>query len=110
MLPLFNHIGAALRCFAGAIMGMRGMIERKERKIYWYHTKWQMIASLVPFFIVLIVLPFYADKLNSSKFLGFPLGYLLVLHGIVIISVITVASFVNRQDAIDHWHGAHEDL
>lgn len=110
MLPLFNHIGAALRCFAGAIMGMRGMIERKERKIYWYQTKWQMIASLVPFFIVLIVLPFYADKLNSSKFLGFPLGYLLVLHGIVIISVITVASFVNRQDAIDHWHGAHEDL
>lgn len=110
MLPLFNHIGAALRCFAGAIVGMQGMIERKERKVYWYHTKWQMIASLVPFFIVLIVLPFYADKLNSSKFLGFPLGYLLVLHGIVIISVITVASFVNRQDAIDHWHGAHEDL
>ena len=22
---------------------------------------------------------------------------------------LTVASFVNRQDAIDHWHGAHED-
>jgi hypothetical protein len=27
----------------------------------------------------------------------------------VLIAVITVASFVNRQDAIDHWHGAHED-
>lgn len=86
------------------------MIERKERKIYWYHTKWQMVASLVPFFIVLVVLPFYVDKLNSSKFLGFPLGYLLALHGVVFISAITVASFVNRQDAIDHWHGAHEDL
>jgi putative solute:sodium symporter small subunit len=86
------------------------MIERKERKVYWQHTKWQMVASLVPFLIVLIVLPFYAGPLNSSKFLGFPLGYLLVLHGIVIIGAITVASFVNRQDAIDHWHGAHEDL
>ena len=40
----------------------------------------------------------------------YPLGYLLVLHGTVFIAAITVASFVNRQDAIDHWHGAHEDL
>ena len=85
-------------------------MERRERKPYWYHTKWQMVASLVPFLVVLIVLPFYADRLNSSKFLGFPLGYFLVLHGIVFIASITVASFVNRQDAIDHWHGAHEDF
>jgi hypothetical protein len=26
-----------------------------------------------------------------------------------VIAIFTVASFVNRQDAIDHWHGAHED-
>ena len=85
------------------------MIERRERKPYWRHTKWQMIASLVPFLTVIIVLPLYAERLNSSKFMGFPLGYFLCLHGIVLIAVITVASFVNRQDAIDHWHGAHED-
>jgi putative solute:sodium symporter small subunit len=69
-----------------------------------------MVASLAPFLFVLIVLPFYADRLNASKFLGFPLGYFLVLHGTIFIGAITVASFVNRQDAIDHWHGAHEDL
>ncbi len=40
---------------------------------------------------------------------GLPLGYFLSLHGLVLIAVVTVASFVNRQDAIDHWHGAHED-
>lgn len=85
-------------------------MERNERKSYWQHTKWQMVASLVPFLVVLVVLPFYVERLNASKFLGFPLGYFLVLHGVVIIASITVASFVNRQDAIDHWHGAHEDL
>jgi putative solute:sodium symporter small subunit len=85
------------------------MIELRERKPYWRHTKWQMLASLVPFLAVILVLPLYADSLNSSKFMGFPLGYFLSLHGIVLIAVITVASFVNRQDAIDHWHGAHED-
>ena len=85
------------------------MIERKERKPYWQHTKWQMVASLVPFLAVCIILPLYAGRLNANRFLGFPLGYFLALHGIFVIAAITVASFVNRQDAIDHWHGAHED-
>ena len=68
-----------------------------------------MIASLLPFLLVVVILPMYAVNLNRNKFLGFPLGYFLSLHGIVLIAVVTVASFVNRQDAIDHWHGAHED-
>jgi putative solute:sodium symporter small subunit len=84
-------------------------MERKERKPYWRHTKLQMLASLLPFILVMIVVPLYADRLNSNKFLGFPLGYFLALHGIVLIAILTVAGFVNRQDAIDHWHGAHED-
>ena len=85
------------------------MIERKERKPYWQHTKWQMVASLVPFLAVCIILPLYAGRLNVNRFLGFPLGYFLALHGIFTIAAVTVATFVNRQDAIDHWHGAHED-
>ena len=85
------------------------MIERKQRKPYWRHTKWQMLASLLPFLLALVVLPFYADKLNSNRFLGLPLGYLLAGHGLILIAIVTIASFVNRQDAIDRWHGAHED-
>ena len=86
------------------------MMEREERKPYWRHTKWQMLASLLPFLLVVIVFPLYADKLNSNRFLGFPLGYFLVCHGLIVIAFVTIASFVNRQDAIDHWHGAHEDI
>lgn len=86
------------------------MMERKERKPYWRHTKWQMLASLLPYLLVVIVLPLSADSLNSNKFLGFPLGYFLTGHGLILIAVFTVASFVNRQDAIDHWHGGHEHM
>ena len=86
------------------------MMERKERRPYWRHTKWQMMASLVPFVGALVVFPLYADQLNSNKFLGFPLGYFLAGHGLIVIAVVTIASFVNRQDAIDHWHGANEDI
>jgi len=86
------------------------MIELKERKPYWRHTKWQMLASLVPFLAALVAFPLYADQLNTRRFLGFPLGYFLVSHGLILIAFVTIASFVNRQDAIDHWHGAHEDM
>jgi putative solute:sodium symporter small subunit len=85
------------------------MIERKQRKPYWRNTKWQMVASLLPFLLVLVVLPFYAERLNSNRFLGLPLGFLLVGHGVILIAIVTLATFVNRQDAIDRWHGAHED-
>ena len=84
-------------------------MQLKERKPYWRHTKWQLLASLVPFLLVMIALPLYGNQLNSNKFLGFPLGYFLALHGIVVIAVFTIGTFINRQDAVDRWHGAHED-
>lgn len=86
------------------------MMDSEERKPYWRHTKWQMLASLLPFLLLMIVLPLYVDRLNSNKFLGFPLGHFLIGHGLVLIAIFTVASFINRQDAIDHWHGANEDM
>lgn len=85
------------------------MIEHAERRAYWRHTKWQMLASLGPFLLVVIILPLYADSLNVHKFLGFPLGFFLAAHGLFFLAVVTVAAFVNRQDAVDHWHGAHEE-
>jgi putative solute:sodium symporter small subunit len=86
------------------------MMERSERKPYWRHTKVQMLTTLLPFAVAMIVLPLYADALNDKRVLGAPLGYFLACHGLIVIAFITIAVFVNRQNAIDHWHGAHEDF
>ena len=86
------------------------MIDWSERKAHWRHTKVQMLTTLLPFLATLIVLPLYADALNSKRVLGIPLGYFLACHGLIVIAFVTIAVFVNRQDAIDHWHGAHEDI
>ena len=85
------------------------MMERKERKPYWRSTKLQLGLTLVPFLVALIVVPAYADVLNSVRFLGFPLGYFLAGHGLLLLALFTAANFVSRQNAIDHWHGANED-
>ena len=85
------------------------MIERQERKPYWRHTKWQMMASIVPLLIAIVVVPLYGVVLNSNKFLGFPLGFFMAGHGLLLIALFTVAGFVDRQNSIDRWHGANED-
>src|SRR5258708_6428674 len=78
MASLAPQVGGQVGLGGGrAATGGDDMIEGKERKPYWLHTKWQMLASLVPFLVVIIVLPLYADELNSSRFLGFPLGFFL---------------------------------
>ena len=86
------------------------MIERSEHKPYWRHTKTQMLASLLPLLLAIVVLPLYAEALNATRVFGIPLGYFLACHGLSVIAFATIAVFVNRQDAIDHWHGAHEDF
>ena len=70
----------------------------------------QMLTSLLPFLVALIVLPLYADASTTSAILGIPLGYFLACHGLILSSPSSRRRFVNRQDAIDHWHGAHEDI
>lgn len=85
------------------------MIDWQERKIYWRDTKWQMFASLVPFFLAVLALPLYAETLNKKSVFGIPLGYFLICHALIVVAAVVTASFVNRQDAIDDWHDAKED-
>jgi len=84
-------------------------LDQQERKPYWRYTKFQLLISLVPFLLLVFVLPIYAESMNHNKFLGFPLGYFIAGHGIWIIAIFTIAAHINQQDAIDHWHGANED-
>ncbi|MEQ1648750.1 MAG: sodium/substrate symporter small subunit [Hyphomicrobiaceae bacterium] len=86
------------------------MIEWQERKPYWRDTKWQMVASLVPYLLAVLLLPLYADGLNGRGILGMPLGYFVACHALIVVAAVVATGFVNRQDAIDDWHGAKEDL
>jgi putative solute:sodium symporter small subunit len=105
-----TQLSPDLAALQGETVGDWPMMDRSERRGYWRQTKRQMAYRLIPLLAVLIIAPLYADKLNSNKFLGFPLGFFLVGHGLIVVAVLTVALFVRRQDAIDHWHGAHEDM
>ena len=86
------------------------IIEKKLRKPYWRETKLQVVVSLLLPLFVVIALPLFVTAFDGLRIIGYPLGYFLLLHGAVFFTVFAATRFVSRQDEIDHWHGAHEDI
>ena len=85
------------------------MTETTQRKPYWRQTKMLMISSLVLPCVLLIGLPFWITRLDAITFLGLPAGFLLAVHGVVIVAIAAVARFAVTQEQIDRWHGTHDN-
>lgn len=86
------------------------MLDHRQRKPYWRETKFLVIVSLVLPGLLLIAAPFLVERLGGMRVFGLPLPYFALAHGVVLVLVGAGMRFVLKQDEIDHWHGAHEDL
>jgi putative solute:sodium symporter small subunit len=85
-------------------------VRRKtHRRPYWRETKRLAVLTLSAT-IAAIALALLARVFGGRALLGLPLGYFLGLYGGIAICVVAVARFAIRQDEIDQWHGAQEDL
>ncbi|MEZ5923344.1 MAG: DUF4212 domain-containing protein [Hyphomicrobiaceae bacterium] len=85
------------------------MRHRPHRRPYWRETKRLAVFSLCSA-AVAIALPVVATRMASGSLLGLPIGYLAATLGCIAICLLTVARFSVRQDEIDQWHGAQEDI
>jgi putative solute:sodium symporter small subunit len=82
---------------------------KTHRRPYWRETKRLAVLTLaLAAFAVSIAL--FAHRFAGQSLLGLPLGYFLTLHGGIALCLIAVARFAVRQDEIDQWHGAQEDI
>ena len=68
-----------------------------------------MLTSLVLPCVLLVGLPYWIGRVGSYFLAGLPLGYLLAVHGVVIVTIAAAARFAAVQERIDRWHGTHED-
>ena len=75
---------------------------------HWAKSRSLTILVLVIWAIFGIVVPFFAQELNSMSFLGFPLGYYFCVQGSLIIFVLLIVFQNFRQDAIDDEFGVGE--
>ncbi|MEX0953804.1 MAG: DUF4212 domain-containing protein [Rhizobiaceae bacterium] len=76
---------------------------------YWAKTRSLTILVLVLWAIFAIIIPWFAGALNSYSFLGFPLGYYMIVQGSLIAFVLLIFFQNWRQDSIDDEFGYNEE-
>lgn len=81
--------------------------ENKRR--HWEKTRNLTFVVLAIWFLFSMVLPWFAKELNSISFLGFELGYYVVVQGALIVFVLLIAVQNWRQDAIDDEYSGNEE-
>ena len=75
---------------------------------HWTKTRNLTFFVLAIWFIFSMVIPWNADVLNSSTFLGFPLGYYMCVQGSLMVFVALIWFQNWRQDKIDDEFGVGE--
>ena len=81
-------------------------MSNKER--HWEKTKGLMILTLAIWFIFSIVIFMFGESLNNGSFLGYPLAYYMCAQGSIVIFVVLISWFANRQEKIDEEFGFAE--
>ena len=67
-----------------------------------------MILTLAIWFIFSIVIFMFGESLNNGSFLGYPLAYYMCAQGSIVIFVVLIFWFANRQEKIDEEFGFAE--
>ena len=81
-------------------------MSNKER--HWGKTKNLMIITLIIWFIFSILIFTFGEEMNTLSFLGYPLAYYMSAQGSIVIFVVLIFWFANRQEKIDEEFGFAE--
>ena len=81
-------------------------MSNKER--HWEKTRGLMIMTLAIWFVFSIVIFMFGESLNNSSFLGYPLAYYMCAQGSIVVFVVLIFWFANRQEKIDEEFGFAE--
>ena len=83
-------------------------ISQDAKARHWTRTRNLTIWMLVIWFIFSFVAPWFAKELNNITFLGFPLGYYMIVQGSLIVFVVQIFFQNWRQEQIDDEAGVGE--
>ena len=81
-------------------------MSNKER--HWEKTRGLMLITLAIWFVFSIVIFMFGEGLNNASFLGYPLAYYMCAQGSIVIFVVLIFWFANRQEKIDEEFGFAE--
>lgn len=78
----------------------------ERRKIHWAKTRTLTYWVLFIWFVFAILAPWFARELDAFSFLGFKLGYYLIVQGSLIVFVLLIVVQNMFQDRIDDEYGS----
>lgn len=78
----------------------------ERRKIHWSKTKTLTFVVLFLWVVFGLLAPWFARELNAVTFLGFKLGYYMIVQGSLIAFVLLIVVQNLLQDRIDDEYGA----
>ena len=81
-------------------------MSNKEK--HWGKTKGLMVTTLIIWFIFSIVIFMFGEGMNEGSFLGYPLAYYMSAQGSIVVFVVLIFWFANRQEKIDEEFGFAE--
>ena len=81
-------------------------MSNKEK--HWGKTKGLMIITLLIWFIFSIFIFIFGEGMNEASFLGYPLAYYMSAQGSIVVFVVLIFWFANRQEKIDEEFGFTE--
>ena len=77
-----------------------------KRQIHWAKTRNLTYWVLLIWFIFSLLLPWFARELDALSFLGFKLGYYIIVQGSLIVFVLLIVGQNLIQDSIDDDYGS----
>ncbi|MCY4452602.1 MAG: DUF4212 domain-containing protein [Immundisolibacterales bacterium] len=80
-----------------------------EQTTHWQRTRNLMWITLAIWFVFSFVVHWFADALNGTSFLGFPLGFYMAAQGSLVVFVVLIFWFARAQDKIDRECGVAEE-
>jgi putative solute:sodium symporter small subunit len=80
----------------------------ERRRVHWAKTRRLTFWVLFIWVIFSLVAPWYARELDAFTFLGFQLGYYLIVQGSLIVFVLLIVVQNMVQDRIDDAYGSGE--
>lgn len=87
---------------------MENGLSERERS-HWRKTATLTWFVLIVWFVFAFVVPWYAKELNAYEFLGFELGYYMVVQGSLFVFVLLIFFQNFVQDGIDKSSGYDEN-
>jgi len=81
-----------------------------RRKVHWKKTSRLTYIVLAIWFTFGFIVPWFAKELDAFSFLGFELGYYMIVQGSLIVFVLLIIVQNMIQDKIDDEYDAGESL